>query len=737
MEQQPTLAERARRTLSAGDASVNNLRHVIDVLRRRKLLLVLTVLLVGLLGYCYYVRQAPVYEGWASVLVHRTGDVLAGKGVDVPSTQQNYLPTHIQLIQSPGVLKIALQDLETSVPAGTVLPTVDQLALGLKATSRKDTEIIEIRFQSRNREIIAPVLQAVVRSYQEFVNETHRSTSREMLEILTQQRVTLERELQSKEKELLAMQQQEGMLSAPPTKTVSPESTSLGQALTQARIRRLEIQQKLQALQTAIERGDMAESYLLPYLDRIGRDVVVRKLGLADSAVSPQAPDEAARRDQLKDLVELKRLKAIYGTNHPSLRAREQRLRAMEASLVRGRPDPNKRTQVEEELKALAVRLQEQDLADATKLEADLEQQFEAERLAAIETAARRAPLLVLESELGRLRAYYDTLVSRIREVNVGDDYAAISTRLIDPPRTPDFPIAPNPKRITLLSSVFGLMCGIGVCFVFDWWSPGYRGPEEFLRDFGIPVIAHIPKLSREHFGKPFEFITLLASGSREAEAFRSARTALMLCDSPPARFAVTSAAMGDGKSSIVANLGVAFAQSGLRTLLIDGDLRRPGLSRQFALHGTPGLADLLGQNVLNPDDLWAAVAATSLERLHVLPAGIIPPDPAERLAGDNFKQILAWAERHYDRIICDAPPVLALSDAAIISRLMNGTLFVVHGQKSTQQSTSRACDSLARMNCPILGVVVNSVTDEAGQQYSYNYQYSDQGDKAAPVKDS
>jgi capsular exopolysaccharide synthesis family protein len=177
-----------------------------------------------------------------------------------------------------------------------------------------------------------------------------------------------------------------------------------------------------------------------------------------------------------------------------------------------------------------------------------------------------------------------------------------------------------------------------------------------------------------------------------------------------------------DGKTAVLTNLAITFAQSGLRTLLIDADLRRPRLSRIFQVSGSPGLAQLLEGGDLGAEHFRAAVQATAVERLHLLPSGPNPPNPAELLTGERLGKILAWAETKYDRILCDAPPILAVSDCAILGRSLDGILFVVHADKGDRVVTTRARDILERMNCRLLGVVVNGVSSAGAYGY-YHYQ--------------
>jgi capsular exopolysaccharide synthesis family protein len=220
--------------------------------------------------------------------------------------------------------------------------------------------------------------------------------------------------------------------------------------------------------------------------------------------------------------------------------------------------------------------------------------------------------------------------------------------------------------------------------------------------------------------GKALELVMDHTPRSAEAEAFRTMRTAMMLCDAPPSKFTITSPEPGDGKTLILSNLAIAFAKSGMRVLLIDGDLRRPRLRELFDLPRTIGLSQLLQEAEFKELDLEKAIQRTAVASLDVLTSGPNPPNPTELLTGEKFGKMLAWAEKRYDRILCDAPPILAVSDCALIGRRLDGAFLVIRADKNDRIMAGRARDTLRGMNCNVLGVIVNSLF--TGDAYGYAY---------------
>ena len=164
-------------------------------------------------------------------------------------------------------------------------------------------------------------------------------------------------------------------------------------------------------------------------------------------------------------------------------------------------------------------------------------------------------------------------------------------------------------------------------------------------------------------------------------------------------KLAITSSEPGDGKTTVLANLAVTYANAGKRTLLIDCDLRKPGLTRLFDLRGLGGVSQLLSQKSDAPN--WAkAVRDTGIPNLSIIPAGARPQDPTELFTSSTFGEFVAWAEAHYEQVLIDCPPVMAASDAGIIGRFVDGLLMVIQPAKNHRRLVVRSVDHLAQLGC-------------------------------------
>jgi capsular exopolysaccharide synthesis family protein len=221
------------------------------------------------------------------------------------------------------------------------------------------------------------------------------------------------------------------------------------------------------------------------------------------------------------------------------------------------------------------------------------------------------------------------------------------------------------------------------------------------------------------------------------SEAFRTLRTILAFSGEQLECVAISSSEPGDGKTTIVANLGVSFAQTGRRTLLIDADLRRPGLTRLFDMKGDYGLTEVLRGPGNCGELAAAAVRPSGHQALDVLPSGTRPLDPADLLSSGRFAELLAWAAARYDQVLVDSPPLLVASDAVVVGRMAGSLMLVVQPQKNHRRLVVRAVEEARSAGLNVIGVVVNRLVAEGGQSYyeeDYAYAYGYEAEKSADV---
>lgn len=281
----------------------------------------------------------------------------------------------------------------------------------------------------------------------------------------------------------------------------------------------------------------------------------------------------------------------------------------------------------------------------------------------------------------------------------------------------PTSPVSPQPLRNAVLAAVLGLLLGIGLAFLRDYFDESIRSIEDLEQlGAGEPVLGMIPFVESEDE----RLATMRAPNSVAAEAYRGLRTSVRFAgiDRRMKIVQVTSGSLGEGKTTTVANLAVALAQAGQRVVIACCDLRRPRIHEVFGETLGPGFTDLL----LGEATLSQALRRVD-DRLYLLPAGSRPPNPSELVGTARAEAVLTALEDEFDYVILDSTPILPVTDGIVISRLAHGVLFVVSAQKTTRGHVRQALSLLQQADAPVLGFVLNGVP--IGGRYGYRYGYA------------
>ncbi len=327
--------------------------------------------------------------------------------------------------------------------------------------------------------------------------------------------------------------------------------------------------------------------------------------------------------------------------------------------------------------------------------------------------------------------------------------------RIIDPARAPAIPIRPKKKLNLVLGALIGLGLGFGLTFLFEFMDNTVRSIED-VEKIGVTVLGSIPVIKEDEAIKRVKFlpqhmngkngtmdaneakatatrlITHFAPKSPISEAYRTFRTNLQYTklDKDLKALLVTSPGPGEGKSTSVSNLAITMAQMGSRVLLIDSDLRRPVLHSIFKVDRRIGLSNVL----VGRATIEEAVQKTEIENLFVMPCGTLPPNPSELLASSAMTRTLEELKAMYDIVLFDSPPIIAVTDAAVLSSRLDGVILVLKSGQTDREATFRAVTLLKNVNTRILGALLNGVQIESlyGSYYYYYhyYYYGKDGEK-------
>ena len=328
----------------------------------------------------------------------------------------------------------------------------------------------------------------------------------------------------------------------------------------------------------------------------------------------------------------------------------------------------------------------------------------------------------ILKREVETNRQLFEGLLQRLKEVGVAGGVGTNNISVIDKAEVPDKPHTPNPRRNLMIAIFLGLFGGVGLAFLFEHLDDSIKIADDVEQQLGLPVLGIIPHSRPLPGGKLFREND--DARSHFAEAYRSLRTALQFStpEGMPRVLMVTSASIGEGKSTTALSLAMQISQLGKKVLLIDGDLRKASLHSTLDLSNTLGLTNYLSGEA-KPAEV---TRTTQIPNLFVITSGPLPPNPAELLASPKMVSLLSLAGEKFDHVVIDGPPVLGLADAPLLGNIAEATLIVIESGSTRRDFARGAIKRLRGTHTHLLGGVLTKmqVRDHSYDYYSSNSYY-------------
>ena len=371
-------------------------------------------------------------------------------------------------------------------------------------------------------------------------------------------------------------------------------------------------------------------------------------------------------------------------------------------------PDQERQTFIQQQLNEL-----ERGIED-TKAQIDQKQEELASMFSARQIADAKAQIKALQDKLNTLQANYAALLANT-------DQGAINTlTIIEPAALPEKPVGPNKPITVLLASVIGFILAAMAAYLLDYLDDTIKTPDEAKKLLDLTTLGAVPHMQDS---EP-ELIAMSNSQSPAVESYRILRTNLQFAavNHPLDALLITSPSPTEGKSMTVANLAIAMAQAGKKTVIVDADLHRPRQHKLFSLPNNVGVTTALLSEHPEPDGL---LQSTQIPNLSVLTSGPLPPNPAELLGSERMKELLQHLAEEAEMIILDSPPATVLSDAMILSTQSDGVLLVLDVGQTRRDAARRAVEGLQQVNARIVGVLLNRMPTKGGGYYYYYYYYS------------
>lgn len=635
----------------------------------------------------------PFYDGWDPEFLTTQYELLRSRALaERVANEMNLTAETLQGLNDPGWLgrvigllrpapKAKAEDANRPQSSEALLKQATGIIQGgLSVNPVKESRLVRLAFDSPDPAFSARVVNAVAEGFIASSLERRMGTTSYAKTFLEDQLAQTKGKLEDSERKLVEFAQKEGLVNtgSDGTSLATQNLTELNGLLAAAQSERIRAQARWRQASGGSLSSDMLSS------SGIG--------GLQQQRAALQGQYQQKLQTFKPDYPEMVQLKAQIDAINREIGAESGRIRA-------------------------AVKA-EYDAASSN--EGMLKAQIANLRGEALDTDSRSITYNILKREADTNRQMYDSLLQRFKEVGAAGDVRTNNISIIDRAQG-GFRFKPNLFKNLAMGLLAGLLLGILLAFVLEFLDDTLKTPEDLEQKLRLAVLGVIPKLGPK---------VSLANASTDprssfSEAYRSVRTALQFATDHgvPRSLLVTSPSPGEGKSTTALSLARNFAQLGKRVLLIEADLRNPSLHKTLGIKGEAGLSNLLS----GANSLAEVTLATDEERLSVILAGPLPPNPAELLSGSKFISMLTVACERYDQVIIDGPPVLGLADSPILSNAVEGTLLVVTSGKTRIATAQQALKRLLAARGRIVGALLTKYDSKAAgyrQDFQYGYYY-------------
>jgi capsular exopolysaccharide synthesis family protein len=712
---------------------------ILKALRRSWPLILACVILCAGAALLHSKMQPPIYE--ASTLVEMTPqpvqplseketaslDMGAGTFWDT----QEYYQTEYQIVVSDRVLSSVVRDLALtsdldfvglkSPPSTPVaIETVTAILRGRTSVDPvRNSRLFHIKVEDTDPKRARRLSDAVATAFIDQNLQTAINSSSEAVVWLTGQLDHVKQELDRNENTLHDFK----------SKNELP-STSINEA---SNMLRLEMQEYDTALTHTRTRK---------------QEVAARYAEL--SKITPDNPDEIPASELLSNAA-LQQLRGQYqqlikdraalvsegrGENHPLVKSITERIDWTKSQLLA--EVHNIQTGVEHDLAVLEYQ------------ETGEQALFEGSRRRAVELNMKEIEYHRLDRTRGENEKLFELLTNKMKEADLTRMMRVNNIRIVDPAQDPGGPIRPRISVNVGIGVIAGLFLGLALMWTRELFDNSVKTPQDLEEQLGVTFLGLLPEMADDGASRPrgrrrgtssvapatktghhVELVVHEHPLSGIAEAARSIRTNLMFMnpDHPFRRLLVSSAAPMEGKTTVACSIAIALAQGGQRVCVLDCDLRRPRLHRIFDRVGESGVSNV----VVGEATIDEVAKPTAIENLWSIPAGPVPPNPADMLHSDRFRKFLEDLSERFDRVVIDSPPVAAVTDSAVLSTIADGTIFVVRAFKTSKQLARQGLRILHDVDARLVGAVLNAV-DLSNREYGYYHYYYYKRDGYQPL---
>lgn len=660
--------------------------------------LILGLLLAGIgAGFLLTFRATPLYKATASIeILRQEVQIVEGALESGTIADAEFMATQYELLQSRLLAERVVNSLglvndpsfvdQSLDPATRREAAARKIQRNIRVAPAGRSRLVEVTYISPNPNEAARIANAVAENFIESTLERKYNATSYARNFLTERIAQSRAALEQSELELVAYAEEAGILDIPSGES---SSTPLEASI---------IQNLNTELAQAQSRTTELEQAYLAARDSNGSSQI-----LSNSEIQNLMSDKRELEDEYQQLIQTR------GPSHPDLVNIQGRIDTIDEAIT----DIREQIIAAEEAKFLAAQNQE----------AVLRQRFNDLRSTLTEDRTKRVNYTILQRNVDTARSQYDALLQRLKEVSIAGGVGSSQISMVDRALPPRFPFEPSLRRNVLQMAILSLALGIGLAFGLSYIDDTIKVPDDIKNALSLPVLAVVPKTSSKEGSIADQFMD---PRSAVAEAYYSGRTSLEFSSESgtPKSIVLTSTNPGEGKSSSVMALGIAFSKIGKKVLIIDADMRKPSFvankEQSIGLSGLLTSKESMSENIIS----------SMMDGLYLLPSGVIPPNPSQIISSDRLKYLIREAEEKFDLVLVDAPPVLGLTDALTLSTVCRATIVVLKSGSIRKPAARRTVEKLRDVNANIVGAVLNHFeAKRAG--YDSGYYYYAYGDGA------
>src|SRR5579863_6556344 len=701
--------------------------HLLDyliILRKHQWLIITFLLTVVTVVTIASFKMKPVYEAAARVEVDKESQNMVpfpdSNSYGEYDDSENYIETQTKILQSETLALMTIKSMDLArypefggnSAAGVVhegaiprRPAILGAFLGRLGVKRvPNSRLIQVQFEAEDPQLAAQVVNAHL---QNFVEQNFRSK----FDATTQATTWLSSELEELR--------------------IKVEKSEDARIAYERENQIWQIDEKQDI--TTQKLADLSKAVTDAQTDVAQKEALYRMAISGNVDALPAARNNDVISNLLRRKAELDELYAEaldqYGPNYPKVVRLQSQQKEVEQNLATAR-----KTMVESV---------EEEFATARSHVELLQQALDKQKAEANDLSEKLVQYHILQHDADSNKQLYDGLLQKLKEAGITAGLRSSNIRVVDPAMAPSSPARPQKTRNIALAVLVGLVGGVGLALFREYLDNTVKSPDDIEALTGLPslaVVPALPGLNGHHSrlaklggevamaptpgGPRVELLSYVQPKSQISEAFRALRTSLLLsqAEHPPQVILVTSALPREGKTTAAVNLAVTLAQLGDRTILVDSDLRKPGVGRLLNL-GTgkyAGLSSYLaGVSTLD----LVTVPHPAIPNLAAIPTGPLPPNPADLLSSHKLADAIAELRTKFKFVVIDSPPIMAATDAVILSVQADGVLLVVRSGETPKEAFTRTRDLLLSVKSRLLGVVLNAV-DASAPDYYYSYRY-------------